>query len=164
MNNFVFSQDPLLYSTIMSKQVQQPQEYEMRRQLDEAMAQYQAMTQNQQQNQKQTTRDYLGEIDEMVRTLDSDVAASLMEDLEYVKLNTELQKMVQDEMMKSIRWKINSNPEAISKMDRLKDMITNAKKIKIDEDRKVMADINDYIKNFSDLTFDEYKKLKYSKQ
>jgi hypothetical protein len=33
-----------------------------------------------------------------------------------------------------------------------------------DEDRKVMADINDYIKNYSDLTFDEYKQLKHGKQ
>jgi hypothetical protein len=35
---------------------------------------------------------------------------------------------------------------------------------KSDEDRKVMADINDYIKNYSDLTFDEYKQLKHGKQ
>jgi hypothetical protein len=34
---------------------------------------------------------------------------------------------------------------------------------KNEEDRKVMADINDYIKNYSDLTFDEYKQLKYGK-
>jgi hypothetical protein len=27
-----------------------------------------------------------------------------------------------------------------------------------------MADINDYIKNYSDLTFDEYKQLKQGKQ
>ena len=34
MNNFVFSQDPLLYSTIMSRQNNQ-NEVEMKRQLDE---------------------------------------------------------------------------------------------------------------------------------
>ena len=47
-------------------------------------------------------------------------------------------------------------------MDRLKDLINNAKKTKMEEDRKVMADINDYIKNYSDLTFEEYKQLKYN--
>lgn len=166
MNNFVFSQDPLLYSTLIAKQTGQQSEYDMRRQLDDAMAQYQALTQSQQlPNPKpQQTKDHLGEIDEMVRSLDEDVVLSLSSDLEYLKLNEELQKMVQEEMMKTIKWKINSNPEAIAKMDRLKDMINNAKREKVNEDRKVMADINDYIKNFSDLTFDEYKQLKYGKQ
>jgi hypothetical protein len=32
-----------------------------------------------------------------------------------------------------------------------------------DEDRRIMADINDYVKNYSDLTFEEYKQLKYGK-
>jgi hypothetical protein len=80
-----------------------------------------------------------------------------------MKLNDDLQKMIQEEMMKSIRWKINSNPDAISKMDRLKVLINEAKKVKNDEEKKVMADINDYIKNYSDLTFEEYKQLKYGK-
>jgi hypothetical protein len=66
-------------------------------------------------------------------------------------------------MLKSVRWKINTNPTAITKMERLKELIGAAQKNKNDEDRKVMADINDYIKNYSDLTFDEYKQLKYGK-
>jgi hypothetical protein len=72
--------------------------------------------------------------------------------------------MIQEEMLRSVKWKINSNPEAISKMNRLKDMINSAQRNKTNEDRKVMADINDYIKNYSDLTFDEYKQLKQGKQ
>jgi hypothetical protein len=71
--------------------------------------------------------------------------------------------MIQDEMMRSVRWKINSNPDAISKMNRLKTLIAEAQKSKSDEERKVMADINDYIKNYADLTFEEYKQLKYGK-
>jgi hypothetical protein len=71
--------------------------------------------------------------------------------------------MIQEEMMRGVRMKINSNPEAINKMNRLKELIATAKKSKNEEDRKVMADINDYIKNYSDLTFDEYKQLKYGK-
>jgi hypothetical protein len=71
--------------------------------------------------------------------------------------------MIQEEMLRSIRWKINSNPKAINKMERLKELIIIAKKHKSDEDRRVMADINDYVKNYSDLTFEEYKQLKYNK-
>lgn len=162
MNNFVFSQDPLLYASLASRQNPQ-NEYDMKRQLDEAMAQYQALSQNSPQQQKPQQKDYLGEIDDIVSSLDADTATLLNADVEYVKINTDLQKMMQEEMMRSIKWKINSNPDAVSKMERLKELINNAKKVKEDENRKIMADINDYISNFSDLTFDEYKQLKYGK-
>jgi hypothetical protein len=128
------------------------------------MAQYQALAQQgPQPTQPPQPKDYLGEIDEMVRGLDEDVALSLSADMEYLKINEGLQKMIQEEMMRSVKWKINSNPDAISKMERLRELIVAAKKVKNDEERKVMADLNDYIKNYSDLTFEEYKQLKYGK-
>lgn len=162
MNNFVFSQDPLLYSALANRQNPQV-DYDMKRQLDEAMAQYQALSQAPppQTQQPAKTKDYLGEIDELVQGLDEDVRLTLTADVEYLKINDELQKMIQEEMMRSVKWKINSNPEAVNKMNRLKELISTAQKTKSDEERKVMADINDYIKNYSDLTFDEYKQLKY---
>lgn len=163
MNNFVFSQDPLLYSSIINRQMPQ-NEIDMKKQLDEAMAQYQALTQQPQAPQPSTqTKDYLGEIDNLVNGLDEDVVLTLTADAEYLKLQDDLQKMIQEEMFKTIKWKINSNPVAINKMDRIKELIVVAKKNKSDEDRKIMADINDYVKNYSDLTFNEYKQLKYSK-
>jgi hypothetical protein len=146
----------------MSKQNPQS-EYDARRQLDEAMAQYQAMTQQQPIQPKVPTKDYLAEIDNMVKDLDEDVIQVLSSDPEYVHINDELQKMIQEEMMRNIKWKINTNPDAITKMDKLKEIISNAKKTKADEDKKVMADINEYIRNYSDLTFEEYKQLKYGK-
>jgi hypothetical protein len=143
---------------------QNPQnEAEIRQQLNEALIQYQALNQPPQQPQTQPDKDYLGEIDKMLGELDEDVALTLSADAEYLKLQDDLQKMIQEEMLKSIRWKINSNPKAISKMDRLKELIVAAKKNKSDEDRRIMADINDYVKNYSDLTFEEYKQLKYGK-
>ena len=90
-----------------------------------------------------------------------DVALSLNSDVEYLKINDDLQKMIQEEMMRSVKIKINSNPDAITKMERLKSLISTAKKQKSDEERKILADMNDYVKNYSDLTFEEYKQLKY---
>jgi hypothetical protein len=164
MNNFVFSQDPLLYSALMSKQNPQA-EYDMRQQLDNAIAQYQMMTNQQVPStpSKQQARDYLGEVDMLTRDLDEDVMLVLTSDIEYMKINEDIQRMVQEEIVKSIKWKINSNPEAINKLERMKDLIASAKRNKEDEDKKVMADLNDYIKNYSDLTFEEYKQLKYGK-
>lgn len=164
MNNFVFSQDPLLYTTLMGRQTPQTEE-DMRRQLNEAILQYQSLNQPQQPQTTSSsqTKDYLGEIDKMISELDEDIVLKLTSDAEYLKLQEDLQKMIQEEMLKSIRWKVNSNPTAITKMERLKELIAIAKKNKTDEDRKMMADLNDYVKNYSDLTFDEYKQLKYGK-
>jgi hypothetical protein len=162
MNNFVFSQDPLLYTALANRQNPQS-EYDMKRQLDEAVAQYQALSQNNSSSQKPQQKDYLGEIDDMVRGLDEEIVTTLSADVEYLKINEDLQKMIQEEMMRNVKWKINSNPDAITKMSRLKELIVAAKKAKSDEDKKVMADINDYIKNYSDLTFEEYKQIKYGK-
>lgn len=162
MNNFVFSQDPLLYTSLMARQNPQ-NEAEIRQQLNDALIQYQTLNQPPQQPQIQNDKDYLGEIDKMLGELDEDVALTLSADAEYLKLQDDLQKMIQEEMLKSIRWKINSNPKAINKMDRIKELIAVAKKNKTDEDRRIMADINDYVKNYSDLTFEEYKQLKYGK-
>lgn len=159
MNNFVFSQDPLLFQTVLPRQNNNYQEgNDLRQQYDSIMAQYQAM---QQKLPPQTSpKDYLGELDTMTRELDPDIAEKLSSDMDYVKVNSELQYLIQEEMMRNIKWKINSNPEAISRIDKMRDMILTAKKEKTDEQNKNMMELNDYIKNYSDLTFDEYKQLK----
>lgn len=167
MNNFVFSQDPLLCTTLANRQNMQS-EFDVKKQLEEMLIQYQTLSQQQQQetpsvHTKQQTRDYLGEIDDMMRDLDEDILLVLNGDVEYLKINEDLQKMIQDEMMRSVKIKINSNPDAITKMERLKLLISTAKKQKSDEERKILADMNDYVKNYSDLTFEEYKQLKYGK-
>ena len=87
MNNFVFSQDPLLYTTTIP---QQPNEVDIKRQLDTVMAQYQAL---QQKTTPQTTtnnqnKDYLGELDTITREIDEDIAETLNADIEYIKLNS----------------------------------------------------------------------------
>ena len=62
--------------------------------------------------------------------------------------------------MKTVKWKINSNPDAISKMNRIKEIVESVRRLKNDEDKRNLSELNDYIKNYSDLTFNEYKKLK----
>ena len=47
---------------------------------------------------------------------------ALTSDIEYLKINEDLQKMIQEEMVRSIKWKINSNPDAVNKMNRLKEL------------------------------------------
>lgn len=159
MNNFVFSQDPLLFQSVLPKQSNVYQDgNELKQQYDAITAQYQAM---QQKMQQQTpSKDYLGELDTLTRDIDQDVVDKLSNDLEYNQINAELQYLIQEEMLKSVRWKINNNPTAVSKIEKLRELILLAKREKNDENNRNMMELNEYIKNYSDLTFDEYKKLK----
>ena len=158
MNNFVFSQDPLLYSTTVP---QHTSEMDIKRQLDNVMAQYQAMQQQKPpQPPAPTYEDHLGELDKMTKSLDPILIESLNTNIEYIQLNAYLQEAIQTEIMKDIKSKLNSNPEVVSKVKRLKDIIEEVKLEQENEDRKSMSELNDYIKNYSDMTFNEYKQLK----
>ena len=156
MNNFVFSQDPLLFQSVIPRQSIY-QEQDLKKQLDATMAQYQNMQQQFQPQQQQ--HDYLGELDNITKNVDVEVAEKLSVDVEYLKINNELQEMIQEEMLRSIKWKINTNQPAVSKIERLKEIIMIASKEKNDENNRNMMELNDYIKNYSDLTFEEYKQL-----
>lgn len=153
MNNYIFSQDPLLFQRPMQQSMDDGQ---LRLQLEQAMQQYQ----NLQQPPQKPIKDSLGELDGMMKNLDDQTAKILLEDNDYMSLNNELQQLIQDELMKSIRWKINSNPDALQKIDKLKAIINNVSREKELEEKRNMYELNDYIKNYSNITFDEYKKLK----
>lgn len=163
MNNFVFSQDPLLYSTTLPQY--QQTDMDIKKQLDTVMAQYQAL---QQQKPPQTpdyqVEDYIGSLDSLVRGLDPVIAESLGADQEFIQLNAWIQQAIQSEIMKGVKAKLNSNPEVVAKVQRAKEIINELKIMRDNEDRKSLIELNDYVQNYSDMTFKEYKQLKQSKQ
>lgn len=162
MNNFVFSQDPLLYSTPM---VPQQQDMELKRQLDTVMAQYQALQQQKPpQAPEPQIEDHLGSLDEMVKNMDQTSLENLNSNIEFVQINDWIQQSIQQEIMKSVKIKLNSNPEVVSKINRAKDIIREIRIAQENEDRKSLNELNDYINNYSDMTFNEYKQFKLSKQ
>lgn len=168
MNNFVFSgSDPLLYNTMSAIPPRTiPQEMDVRQQLDNALAQYQQAQQHlmdKHGQQEKQVKDHLGELDELVKELDEDIMAKLQMNEEFALLNNEIQQMIQEEIMRSVRWKINSNPDAVSKIDTMKKMIKTTQKEQQIEEKKNMMELNDYITNYSSMSFDEYKRIKNAK-
>ena len=164
INNVILGQDPLLYTTTIP---QRPQDADIKKQLDSVMSQYQAL-----QAQQQTTppvqqtapvKDYIGILDQTIRDAGEDVLKSLGENEEFKQLNEGIQQMIQMEIMRDARSRINSNPEAVKYIDRLMNIINDAKRNKEEENNRNLAELNDYIRNYSDLTFNEYKQLKYGK-
>jgi hypothetical protein len=160
MNNFVFSQDPLLYSTTIPQH--QPTDMDIKRQLDTVMAQYQAMQQKP-PVQQEYTEDYIGDLDNLIKNLDQTTSQMISSNEEFMMLNNDIQIAIQTEIMNNVKSKLNSNPEIISKVKRLKNIIKDVKEQQDNENRKSMNELNDYIKNYSDMTFNEYKQLKNSK-
>jgi antitoxin component of MazEF toxin-antitoxin module len=160
MNNFVFGQDPLLYSTTLPQY--QQQDVDIKKQLDTVMAQYQMMQQKQQS--EPSIEDHIGNLDNMVKNLDPAVTTILESDAEFIQINAWIQQMIQNEIMKSVKMKLNTNQDVIMKVNRAKELIQQAKNIQDNEDRKSLNELNDYITNYSDMTFNEYKQLKAMKQ
>lgn len=158
MNNFVFgSTDPLLYSNIVPRQ--EYNEPDIKKQLDTVMMQYQQLQQNR-QTESINTKDWLGDFDKALKSLDSEVAESLSTDQEFAQLNAMVQQDIQDEIMVSIKWKLNNKQETVQRVKRMMDIIDNYNRTKDNENKKNLSEIADYIQNYSDMTFNDYKKLK----
>ena len=108
MNNFVFSQDPLLFQSLIPQQNNNFQEgNDLKQQYETIMAQYQAMQQK--LPPQSSPKDYLGELDNMTKDLDEDIVEKLSANIDYARINSELQYLIQEEMLKNVKWKINSN-------------------------------------------------------
>ena len=163
MNNFVFSGDPLLYNQIVPNSTSITQDIPFQRvdyktQLENLNNQYQALQRNMEGQQQ--PKDLLDEIDGLIKSLDTNVLTELSNNPEFVELNSLIQTSIQEEIMKSVKWKVNGNPEMVSKMNRLKELIQTTSKAREEAEKQSLSELNDYIKNYSDMTFNEYKRLK----
>lgn len=152
-NNFYLN-DPLLFQTPYSRGVES--EEDIKRQFTDFMTKY-----NSRQSQ-QLSRDYVGELEEAVKTITSTSSDSLSANEEYNDLRASLSEMIQYELMQTIRWKINSNANAVKNIERQLELIKESNRASDDEQRRNLTEINDYIKNYSNMTFDEYRKMKES--
>jgi hypothetical protein len=131
MNNFVFSgQDPLLFQSYITRG-NSINDNDLKQQMDNAMMQYQNYQQqlhNSQTQPQSNNRDYLGELDNLTKGVDPEIAERLNADSDYMRTNAELQFLIQEEMLKNVKWKINTNPEAINRINKLtKDLYKKCK-------------------------------------
>lgn len=161
MNNFVFGADPLLYGNTMSNRQEYTGEVDIKRQLDTVMQQYQQLQQSKPLDPP--TKDWLGEFDKTLKSLDPDIESALSNDQEFIQLNAIVQQDIQNEIMMSIKWKLNGKQDTVQRVRRMMDIIDHYSHEKHAEDKRQMAEISDYLQNYSDMTFNEYKQLKNAK-
>ena len=147
MNNIFLPNDPLLYNSPSTQMLQQEFQQKMEQKYNDYLM-----------RNMQNIPDRLSELDSKMKSLDSQVLEKLNEDIEFNELNQTLQATIQAELMMLIKQKLNTNQEALKNIERQLVIIKNIES-KINEDeRKNISELNDYLKNYSNMTFDEYKK------
>ena len=104
--------------------------------------------------------DKLSELDNKLKSLTPAMEDELKNDMEFNELSTSLNVAIQSEIMLLVKQQINANPDLIKNIDRQISIIKTVENKISDAERKNIAELNDYLKNYSNITFDEYKKLK----
>ena len=140
MNNIFLNNDPLLYQ---NKYPEQPMQY--------PPLEYYKMP---------ASHDYLGELDKELKQLDSNIIEKLNNDLKFQQLNQSLQITIQEELLGIVRNKLNNIPLVVDNIKKQIDIIQDVKNQTKEVERQSMMELNDYMLNYSHLTFDEYKRLK----
>jgi hypothetical protein len=148
MNNIFLPNDPLLYNH-NTQMLQQDMQQKMEQKYNEYMM-----------RTMQSIPDKLSELDNKIKSLSPQVLEMLGADAEYGELKDVLQLTIQNELMSLIKQKINTNQEAIKNIDRQLTIIKTIETKVNEDERKNLSELNDYLKNYSNMTFDEYKKLK----
>lgn len=107
------------------------------------------------QQYQNLTTDFYAILQKEMEGLSEVEIAELSKFQPYVEANNKLGILVQAELLNLVKRQINAQPEVI------KNVIESVKQYK-KERNKEMNDFQDYIKNYSDITYKEYKELKYA--
>lgn len=137
MNNFFLNQDPLL------QQNPYPQPIYV-----------------QDVGQQPIIRDWVGELDKMLKGLDQPTLETLNQDQSFVELSVSLQSVVQSELMSLIKARLNTQPDIVDNIRKQIEMVKKTTNQTKENERKSLNELNDYMKNYSHLSFDEYRKMK----
>lgn len=148
-NNFYVNTDPLLGRSI--EDIQKEIDFK------------QHQLNNYKYSMQNDVPDHYSKLENAYSTLSEDDMNKLLSNETFSSLSNKLQIMIQKEQFNIIRQRLNTNNEAITTINGLIDEIEKYNKNKTIEKDKMMSDFNDYIQNYSDITFAEYKKLKANK-
>lgn len=153
MNNiFLPGNDPLLYNGPAQQQYYNQIAHEK---LEQKYNEY-----IQKVNNSRQIPDKVYELDVKLKNLSNETQAELQNNEEFIGLSNELQAQIHAEIMELVKNQLNNNPEIVKNIDKQLQIIRNIENKVVETERRNMAELNDYLKNYSDMTFDDYKKLK----
>lgn len=102
-----------------------------------------------------STTDTVEKLTKELQSLSSNEMTELIQYQPYIEANTQLNNLVQLELINLIKRQLNSNPDVLNKV------IESIKSFKKEKNKEI-EDFQDYIKNYSDITYKEFKELKYA--
>ena len=106
-------------------------------------------------------KDWLGELDKTIKSLDTTIVEQLNMNEEFVSLHSNIQNTIQEELMNLVKNKLNMSYPIIENVKRQLSIIKDVSNKTKEVERQSMSELSDYMKNYSHLTFDEYKKIKH---
>lgn len=158
MSVFYHNDDPLLHTSLF-----QSSQASQQNTINDAYAQMyrqQLMADMQQPTQK----DWVSVLDAEMKNLDSSTVERLNENTQFSALNAQLQTLIQTEIMNLVKFKINSNQEAVNNVKQQLEIMRNTSQQVKNEEKQNINELNDYLQNYSHLSFNEYKNIKSGKQ
>lgn len=104
--------------------------------------------------------DWLGELDKMTSSLGKEELGILGANQEYLALASSVQQSIQDEIMALVKSRLNTRQDIVENIKKQMNIINGVRDSVDRQQRQDISELNDYMKNYSHLTFDEYKKFK----
>lgn len=101
------------------------------------------------------TTDYYALLQKEIESLNEIERNEITSYTPYIEANNQLNNLVQLELINLIKRQLNSNPDVLNKV------IESIKSFKKEKNKEI-EDFQDYIKNYSDITYKEFKELKYA--
>ena len=158
MSVFYHNDDPLLHTSLF-----QSSQASQQNAMNDAYAQMyrqQLMSEMQQPTQK----DWISVLDTEMKNLDTSTVERLNNNVQFSALNTQLQTLIQTELMNLVKFKINANQEAVNNVKQQLEIMRNTAQQVKNEEKQNINELNDYLQNNYHLSFNEYKNIKSSKQ
>lgn len=149
MNNIYLNSDPLLYNG------RQPDPAN----LNELYTQFYNL-QQQKDNMQSVGIDSIGNLDKELKELDSETISELNGNSVFVDLHKALETIIQDEIINSVKGRLNLSPVVVDNVKKQLNIIRDTKSKVKERERKNINELNDYMTNYSNMSFDDYKKLK----
>lgn len=109
-------------------------------------------------------KDYISILDDKLSGLTSGELEALSKDEMFISLNGEFNKVVQKELLNIIKVRLNSNQAIVDNVNQQIEMISKVSNSIKDKERQNLDLMNDYMTNFSHLTFQEYINMKNGSQ
>ena len=102
-----------------------------------------------------STTDTVEKLTKELQSLSINEMTELAQYQPYVEANNQLNNLVQIELINLIKRQLNANPDVLN------NVIESIKSFKKEKNKEI-EDFQEYIKNYSDITYKEFKELKYA--